>query len=169
MMRILGIDPGLRFMGWGLIDCEGSSINYAGSGYCTSRDGDLSGRLLRLFEQLQVVVHEYAPHCAAVENSLIHKGATSALKLGHARAVALLVPRLAGLEVAEYAPNKVKLAVVGNGHADKLQVARLVRMYLPGAVTERTDASDALAIALTHAFHLQYSDKLAAALSRAGA
>lgn len=152
-MRVLGIDPGLRNLGWGVIDVDGVRLRHVANGTCRSEGGDLAQRLLSLFEGLQEVIRRHAPECAAVEQTFVNRDGAGTLKLGQARGVAMLVPALAGLDVAEYAPNKVKKTVVGVGHAQKDQVAHMVAMQLPGARLEGPDAADALAIAICHAFH----------------
>ena len=152
-MRVLGIDPGLRNLGWGVIDVSGSRLTHVANGILHTTSGDLAPRLLSLFEQLAEVVRRYAPDTAAVEQTFVNKDAVATLKLGQARAVALLVPAQAGLEIGEYAPNKVKKTVVGVGHAHKDQVAHMVKMQLPGVVLNGPDAADALAIAITHAHY----------------
>ena len=163
-MRIIGIDPGLRNMGWGVIDSRGSRLSHVASGTCHSRGEDLAARLLSLHEQLSEVVARWQPQQAAVEHTFVNRDAVATLKLGQARAIALLVPAQAGLVVAEYAPNAVKKAVVGVGHAEKQQVEHMVKMQLPGAKPASADAADALAIALCHAFHAQTAGRLATAL-----
>ncbi len=152
-MRILGIDPGLRRMGWGIIDSDGSRMRHIANGTCTSESGELADRLLSLHGQLARIVAEYAPETAAVEQTFVNKDAVATLKLGQARAIALLVPAQAGLTVGEYAPNKVKKTVVGVGHAAKVQVDHMVKLQLPGVVIDGPDAADALAIAICHAFY----------------
>ncbi|MGV6847082.1 MAG: crossover junction endodeoxyribonuclease RuvC [Marinibacterium sp.] len=152
-MRVLGIDPGLRSLGWGVIDQDGSRLRHVASGACTTGTGDLASRLLSLFQQLSDVVGAYAPDEAAVEKTFVNKDGSGTLKLGQARGVALLVPARAGLPVGEYSPNSVKKTVVGVGHADKGQVLHMVRLQLPGANPGSTDAADALAIAICHARH----------------
>ena len=168
-MRVLGVDPGLRNMGWGIIDVKGSRISHVANGTCHSSGIDLSQRLLSLFNQLTAVLLHWKPEAAAVEQTFVNKDAVATLKLGQARAVALIVPAQFGLKVAEYAPNKVKKTVVGVGHADKIQIGHMVRLQLPGAAIVGLDAADALAIALCHAHHSRASDKLDAALAKAGA
>ena len=168
-MRVIGIDPGLRRTGWGVIETSSGRIRHLGNGVCESRGEDLAARLLSLFDQLSDVLAREAPQVAAVEHTFVNKDAAGTLKLGQARAVALLVPARAGLEVAEYAPNAVKKAVVGVGHAAKAQVEHMVRLQLPGAKLAGPDATDALAIALCHAFHARSGGRLEAALARADA
>ena len=154
-MRILGIDPGLRTLGWGVIESRGSRLSHVANGICKSPDGALADRLLSLYRDLSAVVCQYNPDAAAVEQTFVNRDGASTLKLGQARGVALLVPAEAGLAVGEYAPNAVKKTVVGVGHADKTQVAHMVRMQLPGVEIAGADAADALAVAICHAFHLQ--------------
>lgn len=167
-MRILGIDPGLRTLGWGVISADGPRLRHLGNGHCTSGEGDLATRLLALYRALSAVVADYRPDAAAVEQTFVNKDSAGALKLGQARGVALLVPAEAGIAVGEYAPNAVKKAVVGVGHADKAQVAHMVRMQLPGVALAGPDAADALAVAICHAHHLATAGRYAAALARAG-
>jgi crossover junction endodeoxyribonuclease RuvC len=166
-MRILGIDPGLRTMGWGVIDVDGARLSHVGNGQCQSDGTDLAARLLSLHIQLSEVLARFAPHCAAVEQTFVNKDAVATLKLGHARAIALLVPAQAGLSVGEYAPNAVKKTVVGVGKAAKAQVDHMVRMQLPGAAIAGPDAADALAIAICHAHHAQTAGRWEAALRAA--
>jgi crossover junction endodeoxyribonuclease RuvC len=173
-MRVLGIDPGLRNLGWGVIDVTGSRLTHVANGICHSApgkddtaDGDLALRLLSLFTQLTDVVRAHAPDAAAVEHTFVNKDAVATLKLGQARGIALLVPAQFGLTVGEYAPNAVKKTVVGVGHAAKVQVDHMVRIHLPGVVIAGPDAADALAVAICHAHHLQSAGRLQAALRRA--
>lgn len=166
-MRVLGIDPGLRNLGWGVIDVAGSRLTHVANGICHSETGDLADRLLSLHSQLTAVLRQWAPDAAAVEHTFVNKDAVATLKLGQARGIALLVPAQAGLSVGEYAPNAVKKTVVGVGHAAKQQVDHMVRLHLPGVVVAGPDAADALAVAICHAHHLQSSGRLAAALQRA--
>lgn len=153
-IRILGIDPGLRNTGWGMIECLGSRMSYVGCGTVHS-DGTLhlADRLRQLHEGLAEVVHVHRPDEVAVEETFVNKDARATLKLGHARGIALLVPAQAGLPVSEYAPNLVKKTIVGAGHAEKEQIHMMVRVLLPKADPKSADAADALAIALTHAQH----------------
>ena len=167
-MRVLGIDPGLRRMGWGVIDVIGSRVSHVANGVCTGDGADLATRLCALFAQLSIVLREHSPDCAAVEHTFVNKDAAGTLKLGQARAVALIVPAQAGLPVAEYAPNQVKKVVVGVGHAAKGQVDHMVRLQLPGIQIAGPDAADALAIAMCHAHHAQFAGRLDAAIARAG-
>lgn len=154
-MRVLGIDPGLRNLGWGVIDVAGSRLTHVANGVCHSTGTDLALRLLSLHDQLTDVVARYQPTTAAVEQTFVNKDAVATLKLGQARGIALLVPAQAGLDVGEYAPNAVKKCVVGVGHADKTQIQMMVKMQLPGVKLAGADAADALAIAMTHAFNIR--------------
>lgn len=168
-MRVLGIDPGLNRTGWGVIEAEGSRLAHIGNGVCQPVGNSLAARLVSLHDLLGEIVARFAPTHAAVEQTFVNRDGAGTLKLGQARGVALLVPALAGIEVGEYAPNAVKKAVVGVGHAGKEQVAHMVRVHFPSAPIAGADAADALAIALCHAHHLQSGGRLAAALARAGA
>lgn len=153
-IRILGIDPGLRKTGWGIVVSEGSKLSFVACG-CIESDGaaPLAERLRQLHDGLQRVIAAQKPHEAAVEETFINRDPQSALKLGQARGIALVVPALAGLDVAEYAANLVKKTVVGVGHADKKQVQAMIRVLLPKAETSSADAADALAVAICHAQH----------------
>ena len=165
-MRVIGIDPGLRNLGWGVIDVAGSRISHVANGVCVSKGSCLSSRLLSLHTQLTEIVARFGPETAAVEQTFVNKDGAATLKLGQARGIAMLVPAQAGLPVGEYAPNKVKKTVVGVGHADKGQVLHMVRMQLPGADVQGPDAADALAIAICHAHH-GASARFGAAVARA--
>lgn len=154
-MRVLGIDPGLRNMGWGVIHVDGSRLSHVANGVCTSGTGDLASRLLALHIALSEIVAMYAPDTAAVEQTFVNSNGAATLKLGQARGIAMLVPAQAGISVGEYAPNAVKKAVVGVGHADKAQIAHMVKLQLPGVDLAGPDAADALAIAICHAHHAQ--------------
>ena len=153
-MRVLGIDPGLRFLGWGVIEAEGSRLRHVANGVCLSGDGELAMRLLTLHTALTDVFHRFQPDTVAIEKTFVNKDAVGTLKLGQARGVALLVPAQFGLEIGEYSPNSVKKTVVGVGHADKRQVEHMVKMQLPGSEIQGSDAADALAIAICHAHHM---------------
>jgi len=152
VIRILGIDPGLRFTGWGVIDVEGSRLKHVANGTVKS-DMTLAARLVQIHDGLLDVMTSYAPQEAAVENTFVNKDAAATLKLGQARGIALLVPALVGLPVAEYAPNHVKKSVVGVGHADKHQIKAMIGILLPACKLDSTDSADALAVAITHAHH----------------
>ncbi|WP_050528483.1 crossover junction endodeoxyribonuclease RuvC [Pseudorhodobacter aquimaris] len=170
-MRVMGIDPGLRNLGWGVIDVIGTRLRHVANGICHSAPGegvgDLASRLLSLHSQLTEVMRQYAPDAAAVENTFVNKDAVATLKLGQARGIALLVPAQFGLVVGEYAPNAVKKTVVGVGHAAKAQIDHMVRIHLPGVEINGPDAADALAIAICHSHHVQSAGRLDAALKRA--
>ena len=159
-MRILGIDPGLGALGWGVIDVSGNRLSHVENGVCRSKGSDLGARLLTLFEELSEVVARLHPDAAAVEQTFVNRDGAGSLKLGQARGVAMLVPARAGLAIGEYAPNAVKKTVVGTGHADKRQVQHMVSMQLPGVVLSGPDAADALAVAICHAFHAQTARRL---------
>lgn len=165
-MRVLGIDPGLRNMGWGVIEADGSRLSHIANGICHSEGVELAERLLSLHAQLTDIVARFQPDTAAVENTFVNKDAVGTLKLGQARGIALLVPAQVGIPIGEYAPNKVKKTVVGVGHAAKVQVDHMVKMQLPGVVINGPDAADALAIAICHA---HYSRGAGAALRVKGA
>ena len=164
-IRIVGIDPGLRRTGWGVIETLGNSLRFIASGtVCSDSKADLASRLCQLHEGLARTMHEYMPDEAAVEATFVNKDATATLKLGQARGIAMLVPALAGLRVAEYAPNAVKKAVIGVGHGDKRQIHMMVKVLMPKANFDGDDAADALAIAICHAHHRQSATgRLAAA------
>lgn len=168
-MRVLGIDPGLRNMGWGIIDVSGSRLSHVANGVCHGAGDALSDRLLSLYRGLQDVLRDHAPGACAIEQTFVNKDGAGTLKLGQARGVAMLAAAEAGLVVGEYAPNAVKKAVVGVGHADKRQIGHMVALQLPGCAPAGPDAADALAIAICHAHHLQSAGHLNAALARAGA
>jgi len=151
-IRIIGIDPGLRRTGWGVIDCDGPRLVFVACGSVVSDDGEgLGMRLRQIFDGLQAVLAQLSPEEAAVEQTFVNRDAAATLKLGHARGIAMLVPALLGLSIAEYAPNAVKKTVVGAGHGDKAQIRAMVQHLLPRASFDSTDAADALAIAITHA------------------
>lgn len=151
-VRILGLDPGLARMGWGVVEMTGTRLAHVGHGVLTTNaKADLGRRLMTLHEGLSVVIAAMRPEAVAVEQAFVHKDPSAALKLGHARAVALLAAAQAGLVIAEYAPNQVKKCVVGAGHAGKEQVLAMVRRLLPTAHVAQADAADALALAVTHA------------------
>ena len=152
-MRILGIDPGLRHMGWGVVVANGSRLQHVANGVCRSEGDDLAARLLSLHRQLEDVIAAHRPDGSAIEQTFVNKDGAGTLKLGQARGVAMLALAQAGLQVGEYAPNAVKKTVVGVGHADKRQVAHMVRVQLPGVELAGPDAADALAIAICHAHH----------------
>ncbi len=168
-MRVLGIDPGLRNLGWGVIDVNGSRMSHVANGVCRSDGDNLSERLLSLFEQLSDIVARFDPDTAAVEQTFVSKDGAGTLKLGQARGVAMLAVACAGLAVGEYAPNTVKKAVVGVGHADKAQIKYMVALQLPGAKIAGPDAADALAIAICHSHYSQSARRITAVLKKASA
>jgi len=153
-VRILGIDPGLRRTGWGIIESEGNRLIFVGCGSVEPPDDlPLAARLLAIHEGLAAVLGDFRPAEAAVEQTFVNKDGVATLKLGQARGVAMLAPAMFGISVAEYAPNQVKKTVVGAGHADKNQVAVMLKILLPKSEPKSADAADALAIAITHAHH----------------
>lgn len=155
-IRVLGLDPGLRATGWGLIDVAGNRMRHVANGtVAVPRHDSLAVRLNTLFDALAAIIERYEPTQAAVEETFVNRNAASALKLGHARAAALLAPARIGVPVAEYAATVVKKAVVGTGRAEKSQVAMMVSTILPGSELDGPDAADALAVAICHAHHLQ--------------
>lgn len=167
-IRIIGIDPGLRRTGWGVIKSVGNSLHFVGAGTVTSNDKlDLASRLCQLHEGLTAVLHQMMPDEAAVEHTFVNKDATATLKLGQARGIALLVPAQAGLRVAEYAPNAVKKSVIGVGHGEKQQIHMMVKVLMPRASFDTSDAADALAIAICHA-HNRHSLYNLAELKKSG-
>ncbi|MEN2495166.1 MAG: Crossover junction endodeoxyribonuclease RuvC [Hyphomicrobiaceae bacterium hypho_1] len=151
-IRIIGIDPGLRCSGWGVIEINGPRLSYVASGFVTSTDSkQLSFRLKEIFEGLTDVLKFYMPCEAAVEETFVNDNARTTLKLGQARGIALLVPALCDVSVAEYSPNLIKKTVVGTGHAGKKQIQIMVKMLLPRANFSNSDEADALAVAICHA------------------
>jgi crossover junction endodeoxyribonuclease RuvC len=153
-IRILGIDPGLRRTGWGIVAADGNRLAFVACGSIqTDGEAALALRLVAIHEGLRRVVAEFRPHEAAVEATFVNRDATATLKLGQARGIALLVPAQAGLSVAEYAPNLVKKTIVGAGHGQKAQIRMMIGVLLPKADPPSEDAADALAIAVTHAHH----------------
>src|SRR5882757_1776905 len=155
-IRILGIDPGLRRTGWGVIESDGNRLIFVGCGSIDAKETlPLAERLLAIHQGLARVLSEFSPLEAAVEQTFINKDGAATLKLGQARGIAMLAPALFGISVAEYAPNQVKKTVVGAGHADKTQIRVMLKILLPKAEPRSADAADALAIAITHAHHRQ--------------
>jgi crossover junction endodeoxyribonuclease RuvC len=163
-MRLIGLDPGLRLTGWGVIDVEGNRLRHVAHGVIkVSIEGSLAERLHELFDGVCGIVAEQKPIEAAVEETFVNINPGSTLKLGQARGVVLLAPARAGLPVFEYAANLVKKSVVGAGHADKRQIAMMVGRLLPG-VEAKADAADALAVAICHAHHRATAKRVEAAL-----
>ena len=154
MVRIIGIDPGLRHTGWGIIEVEGTRLSYVADGAVHSvNEDDLATRLLQIHQQILAVLDEFKPDEAAIEETFVNKDARATLKLGQARGVVMLAPVLRKIGVAEYAPNVIKKTVVGVGHAEKDQVKHMVKILLPRAQLNSADSIDALAIAICHAQH----------------
>ncbi|MFK4811361.1 crossover junction endodeoxyribonuclease RuvC [Devosia sp. ZW T5_3] len=162
-VRIIGIDPGLRRCGWGVIETQGNRLSFVAAGTLTPpTDGALADRLAVLFAGLGEVLDKFTPDEAAVEETFVNQGARSALILGQARGIALVTPAARGVPVAEYAANLVKKSVVGTGHAEKGQVELMVRTLMPAAQFKGADAADALAIAICHAHHRVSQQRLRA-------
>ena len=165
-IRLLGLDPGLRATGWGIIDADGNRLSAVSNGTIRANDSaPLADRLHYIFTELGRVIGDHGPNECAIEETFVNKNPMSTLKLGHARAAGVLAAAEAGLPVFEYTPNAVKKAVVGAGHAGKEQVAAMIKMLLPGAGAESSDAADALAVAVCHAHHRVSSDRLAQAIA----
>jgi crossover junction endodeoxyribonuclease RuvC len=155
-VRVLGLDPGLRHTGWGVIEVTGTRLTHLGDGVAhAATDQPLAIRLVSLFRQITSVVERFHPDEAAVEETFVNRNPASTLKLGVARGVVLLAPAERGLPVAEYSANLIKKAVVGGGHAGKAQVQLMVRRLLPGCGIGGPDAADALAVAICHAHHVE--------------
>jgi crossover junction endodeoxyribonuclease RuvC len=154
VVRVLGIDPGLRHTGWGVIDTSGNRLTYIADGAIAPDPAKpLAERLRILFDAVRDLVAQYQPTECAIEETFVNQNPISTLKLGHARAAAMLAPACADLAVFEYKPNLVKKSVVGAGHAGKEQIAAMVAMLLPGSAASSADAADALAVAICHAHH----------------
>ena len=151
-MRLIGLDPGLRKTGWGVVAMKDNRLTHIANGTVSSNSKlSLAERLRQLHDGLAQVIVEYNPEEAAVEETFVNTNPTTTLKLGQARGIALLVPAEAGIAVHEYTPNQVKKAVVGTGHAAKQQIAMMVKTLLPGCEIESADTADALAVAICHA------------------
>ncbi len=164
-IRIIGIDPGLRRTGWGVVEASGNSLRFVAAGTLKSdAKAALGVRLSQIYRGLSEVLERQAPAEAAVEQTFVNRDAVATLKLGQARGVAMLAPSLLGIAVAEYAPNAVKKAVVGVGHGEKQQIHLMVKVLLPKAVFDSEHAADALAVAICH--HMQSpAARLAAAVA----
>ena len=161
-MIILGIDPGLRKTGWGIIEKQGSRLSYRDSGLIKTTTADsLSRRLAILHNGMADIIKKWNPDCAAIEETFVNRNPQDALKLGQARGVLLVLPALYGIECAEYATNKVKKSVVGVGHAGKQQIEIMVKMLLPTCGNPSEDEADALAVAITHAHYGSYQKQIA--------
>jgi crossover junction endodeoxyribonuclease RuvC len=154
-MRLIGLDPGLRHTGWGVVEAEGSRLRFLACGTVSSvGSADIATRLTQLYAGLAEILRCWQPGAAAVERTVVNRNPDSSLKLGHARGVVLLVAAHGGMPVAEYGSMEVKRAVTGTGHAAKEQVAMMVRVLLGPTVDAKADAADALAVAICHAHHL---------------
>lgn len=164
-MRVLGLDPGLRITGWGIVDADGNRLRHVADGVVKSDDKlTLAERLAQLHRGVLAVIAQWVPEEAAVEQTFVNVNPESTLKLGQARGAVLLAPALSGLTVGEYSPASVKQAVVGTGRAAKDQVGMMVRTLLPGCLVKSPDAADALAVAICHAHHLNTSRRVARAV-----
>lgn len=162
-MRILGLDPGLRTTGWGVVEVDGARIRHVANGRIVpDAEAPLPARLVAIFDGLEEVLARHRPQSAAVEETFVNANPSSTLRLGFARGVALLAPARLGIEVAEYATTAVKKSVVGVGRADKVQVQAMVQRLLPGVRLDGADAADALAVALCHGHHVQTRGRWAA-------
>ncbi len=160
-MLILGIDPGLQKTGWGVVFSQGSALQYRASGLIRTNSGDsLAGRLALIHHELVRIIEIHKPTAAAVEETFVNKNPAAALKLGQARGVALSLPAVHGLEVAEYSANKVKKAIVGTGHAQKGQVGMMIKRLLPSCGKVSEDEADALAVAICHAHYGSYNSRI---------
>ena len=169
-IRLLGLDPGLRITGWGVISVDGNRLSHVADGaVAVGADAPLADRLAALYEGLSRVLAEFVPDEAAVEETFVNRNPASTLKLGQARGVVMLVPARSGVPVFEYSTNLVKKSLVGAGHAAKQQVGMMVRTLLPGAALETADAADALAVAVCHAHHRASRRRLQSAMAQAGA
>jgi crossover junction endodeoxyribonuclease RuvC len=163
-MRLIGLDPGLRLTGWGVIDVEGNRLRHVAHGVIkVAGERSLAVRLCELFDGVAAVIAAQQPAEAAVEETFVNVNPGSTLKLGQARGVVMLAPARAGLPVFEYAANLVKKSVTGTGHAEKRQIAMMVGRLLPG-VEATADAADALAVAICHAHHRATAERVEAAL-----
>lgn len=166
-IRIIGIDPGLRNTGWGIVDVSGNALVFVASGTIkTDAKLDLAARLVTLYGGIEEVLRSHVPGEAAIENTFVNRDGSATLKLGQARGVALLAPARAGLTVSEYAPNAVKKTVIGAGHGDKRQIQMMVKTLMPKAVFETEHAADALAVAICHA-HMRSAANLSGRISAA--
>ena len=166
-IRIIGIDPGLRRTGWGIVESDGVRLSYVASGLITSdAENDLAYRLRELYEGIFSVIASFKPAEAAVEETFVNENAKATLKLGQARGMALLAPAMQGLKIAEYPPNLIKKTVVGSGHADKKQIQVMVGFLLPKARFDSADEADALAIAICHSNHRRSFAAIAASQAK---
>ncbi len=159
-VRLLGLDPGLRSTGWGIVSIAGTRLSHVANGHISPPvGGAIAGRLVAIYDAIIDVIERHRPSEAAIEETFVNVNAKTTLKLGLARGVALLAPARAGLAVAEYSAKTVKKSVVGVGGADKAQVQAMVRRLLPGASIEGPDSADALAVAICHAHHVQTASR----------
>ena len=168
-MKILGLDPGLGTTGWGLIEAEGNRLSHVANGQlATKTTAELPQRLASLAQQIEAIIADYRPDCAAVEEVFVNANPQSTLKLGQARGVVIMIAARAGIDVGEYAARLVKKAVVGVGKAEKAQVHAMVSRLLPGVKIAGPDAADALAVAITHAHHLATARTMKSSPERGG-
>lgn len=165
-MRILGVDPGSRKTGYGIVDVEGNRITHVAHGLIVVGDGDFTARLGLLFSDLSALIAEYRPEYAAMEDVFVSRNVASALKLGQARGALIAACTHAGLDVAAYSPTAVKQALVGFGRAEKAQVQHMIRMLLSPPAPLQEDAADALAVAICHANHAASCQRLCASLHK---
>ena len=162
-MRVLGLDPGLRVTGWGVIDVTGQRLSFVDAGAIkVPASAPMAHRLASLHQALTDVANAFAPEEAAVEETFVNRNPASALKLGQARGAVLLAPGLLDIPVAEYSANRVKKSVCGSGHAPKEQVSAMVAMLLPGFAGGSYDAADALAVAICHTHQSQSEARIEA-------
>ncbi len=168
MTVILGIDPGSRVTGYGVVSVSRHRASHVAAGCIRLGDGPLDDRLVQLYDELAAVIREYQPTEAAIERVFMNRNADSALKLGHARGVALLVARQGGLKVHEYSATQIKQTVVGRGHAEKGQVQHMVKALLSLTESPTADAADALAAAICHCHMRESLARLARVASAGG-
>lgn len=164
-VRILGIDPGSRLTGYGLVESTGADLRFLDCGLIQAGSGDFSLRLKCIFDGLGRIIAEHAPDEFAIEKVFVHRNATAALKLGQARGAALLAAATREMSVFEYSPNEVKQAITGRGHAGKEQVQHMIRVLLKLKEAPATDAADALSVAVCHAHVSQTRRRLAGAMA----
>ena len=168
MVCLMGIDPGLRFTGWGMVEVDGNRLRHVADGViATDGEQPVPDRLRTIYNALIALLATHRPQEAAVEETYVNRNGAATLKLGYARGVALLAPALAGIPVVEYGALSVKKSVVGTGSASKEQVTMMVRRLLPGALLRRADAADALAVAICHAHHRATGLRVAAGVQMA--
>ncbi|MCY4469189.1 MAG: crossover junction endodeoxyribonuclease RuvC [Thiotrichales bacterium] len=153
-IRIIGVDPGSRITGYGIVDASGTRLVHVASGFVRVGEGAWSDRLRKIFEDLSAIIDTHAPRELAIEKVFLHRNPSSALKLGQARGVAILAGAVRSLSVHEYSPNEIKQAVTGKGHASKEQIQYMTRVLLSLREPPQTDQADALAVAICRA-HLR--------------